>query len=103
MVVVAEEVRNPFHIAQMQFDIAANMLNLEDGIRLKLRVPRRCLTVSVPFEMDDGTWRVVTGHRVQHDVPRGHAKGGIRFHPQVPQDEVTALAVRLTWNGADVK
>ena len=94
MALVAEEIRNPFQIAQMQFDIAANMLNLEDGIRLKLRVPRRCLTVSVPFEMDDGTWRVVTGHRVQHDVSRGPAKGGIRFHPQVTLDEVKALAAR---------
>jgi glutamate dehydrogenase (NAD(P)+) len=102
MALVAEEIRNPFEIAQMQFDIAANMLNLEDGIRLKLRVPRRCLTVSVPFEMDDGTWRVVTGHRVQHDVSRGPAKGGIRFHPQVTLDEVKALAAWMTWKCAVV-
>ena len=54
MPVLAEAVRNPFEIAQRQFDIAADLLKLEDGIRLKLRVPRRCLTVSVPFEKDDG-------------------------------------------------
>ena len=66
MVVATEVLRNPFAIAQRQFDIAADALDLEDGIRLKLRVPRRCLTVSVPVKMDDGTWRVFTGHRVQH-------------------------------------
>ncbi|HXF58282.1 MAG TPA: Glu/Leu/Phe/Val dehydrogenase dimerization domain-containing protein, partial [Candidatus Saccharimonadales bacterium] len=73
--------RNPFEVAQRQFDIAAEALKLEDGIRLKLRVPRRALIVSVPFEMDDGSWQVVQGYRVQHDVSRGPAKGGIRFHP----------------------
>ena len=102
MVLVAEAVRNPFEIAQRQFDIAADALRLEEGIRLKLRVPRRCLTVSVPFEMDDGSWRVVKGHRVQHDVSRGPAKGGIRFHPQVTLDEVKALAAWMTWKCAVV-
>jgi glutamate dehydrogenase/leucine dehydrogenase len=102
MSLVMEQVRNPFEIAQHNFDLAAAALKLEDGIRLKLRVPRRCLTVSVPFEMDDGTWRVVIGHRVQHDVSRGPAKGGIRFHPQVTLDEVKALAAWMTWKCAVV-
>jgi glutamate dehydrogenase (NAD(P)+) len=94
--------RNPFEVAQRQFDIAADALKLEDGIRLKLRVPRRALIVSVPFEMDDGSWRVVQGYRVQHDVSRGPAKGGIRFHPQVTLDEVKALAAWMTWKCAVV-
>ena len=102
MPMLAEQVRNPFQIAQRQFDIAAEVLKLEDGIRLKLRVPRRCLTVSVPFEKDDGSWAVVIGHRVQHDVSRGPAKGGIRFHPQVTLDEVKALAMWMTWKCAVV-
>jgi glutamate dehydrogenase (NAD(P)+) len=102
MPMLAEQVRNPFEIAQRQFDIAADALKLEDGIRLKLRVPRRCLTVSVPFERDDGSWSVVIGHRVQHDVSRGPAKGGIRFHPQVTLDEVKALAAWMTWKCAVV-
>ena len=102
MPMVAEQIRNPFQIAQRQFDIAADVLKLEDGIRLKLRVPRRCLTVSVPFEKDDGSWAVVIGHRVQHDVSRGPAKGGIRFHPQVTLDEVKALAAWMTWKCAVV-
>lgn len=94
--------RNPFEVAQRQFDIAADALKLEDGIRLKLRVPRRALIVSVPFEMDDGSWQVVQGYRVQHDVSRGPAKGGIRFHPQVTLDEVKALAAWMTWKCAVV-
>jgi len=102
MSVVAEKVSNPFHVAQRQFDIAADRLHLEDGIRLKLRVPRRCLTVSVPFERDDGSWMVVQAHRVQHDVSRGPAKGGIRFHPNVTLDEVKALAAWMTWKCAVV-
>src|SRR5882757_3489872 len=94
--------RNPFEVAQLQFDIAADALKLEDGIRLKLRVPRRALIVSVPFEMDDGSWQVVQGYRVQHDVSRGPAKGGIRYHPQVTLDEVKALASWMTWKCATV-
>jgi len=102
MSVVMEKTRNPFEVAQRQFDIAAEQLHLEEGIRLKLRVPRRCLIVSVPFERDDGSWKVVQGYRVQHDVSRGPAKGGIRFHPQVTLDEVKALAAWMTWKCAVV-
>jgi glutamate dehydrogenase/leucine dehydrogenase len=97
-----EKVTNPFQVAQRQFDIAAEALHLEEGIRLKLRVPRRCLIVSVPFEKDDGSWMVVQGYRVQHDVSRGPAKGGIRYHPQVTLDEVKALAAWMTWKCAVV-
>jgi glutamate dehydrogenase/leucine dehydrogenase len=101
-VVMEKTTRNPFEVAQRQFDIAADALGLEDGIRLKLRVPRRSLIVSVPFERDDGSWMVVQGYRVQHDVSRGPAKGGIRFHPQVTLDEVKALAAWMTWKCAVV-
>src|SRR5262245_5478970 len=94
--------RTPFEVAQRQFDIAVDELKLEDGIRLKLREPRRSLIVSVPFERDDGSWMVVRGYRVQHDVSRGPAKGGIRFHPQVTLDEVKALAAWMTWKCAVV-
>ncbi|HEY2923951.1 MAG TPA: Glu/Leu/Phe/Val dehydrogenase [Candidatus Eisenbacteria bacterium] len=96
-VVMEKATRNPFEVAQRQFDIAAEALGLEEGLRLKLRVPRRSLIVSVPFERDDGSWMVVQGYRVQHDVSRGPAKGGIRYHPQVTLDEVKALAAWMTW------
>jgi glutamate dehydrogenase/leucine dehydrogenase len=93
---------NPFEMAMTQFDIAADKMKLEQWIRLKLRNPRLCLTVSIPVKMDDGTLKVFIGHRVQHNVVRGPAKGGIRYHPDVTLDEVKALAAWMTWKCAVV-
>lgn len=91
---------NPFHVAQRQFDQAAEMLNLPDDIRAILRVPQRELTVNFPVQMDDGTTQVFTGYRVQHNLSRGPVKGGIRYHPSVDIDEVRALAMWMTWKCA---
>jgi glutamate dehydrogenase (NAD(P)+) len=91
---------NPFHIAQQQFDKAADLLGLQEGIREVLRVPQRELTVNFPVKRDDGTTKVFTGYRVQHNLGRGPAKGGIRYHPQVDIDEVRALAMWMTWKCA---
>jgi glutamate dehydrogenase (NAD(P)+) len=91
---------NPFHIAQQQFDEAAAMLNIPEGIRNVLRVPQRELTVNFPVKMDDGTTEMFTGHRVQHNLGRGPVKGGIRYHPDVDIDEVRALAMWMTWKCA---
>jgi glutamate dehydrogenase (NAD(P)+) len=91
---------NPFHIAQQQFDTAAELLNLPDGIRAVLRVPQRELTVNFPVKMDDGSTEMFTGYRVQHNLGRGPVKGGIRYHPQVDIDEVRALAMWMTWKCA---
>jgi glutamate dehydrogenase (NAD(P)+) len=93
---------NPFHIAQLQFDMAAEFLKLENGVRQILRAPRRILEVSIPVEMDNGQTKVFTGYRVQHNVARGPAKGGIRYHPNVSLDEVKALAAWMTWKTAVV-
>ena len=93
---------NPFEIAQRQFDVAAEKLGLEDGMRQVLRTPKRQLTVSVPTLMDDGSVRVFEGYRVQHNIARGPAKGGIRYHPRVTLDEVKALAAWMTWKCATV-
>jgi glutamate dehydrogenase (NAD(P)+) len=93
---------NPFHIAQLQFDMAAELLKLENGVRQILRVPRRILEVSIPVEMDNGQTKIFTGFRVQHNVARGPAKGGIRYHPNVSLDEVKALASWMTWKTATV-
>ena len=68
---------SPFEIAQIQFDEAADLLDLDAGMREVLRRPKRCLTVSLPVEMDDGSVRVFEGFRVQHNIARGPAKGGI--------------------------
>jgi glutamate dehydrogenase (NAD(P)+) len=93
---------NPWAVAQQQFDLAAERLDLEDGMRRVLREPRRELTVHFPVKMDDGSVRVFTGFRVQHNLGRGPAKGGIRYHQNVSLDEVKALAMWMTWKCAVV-
>jgi glutamate dehydrogenase (NAD(P)+) len=93
---------NPWEIAQRQFDLAAGKLNLDPGLRRVLRQPRRELTVHFPVKMDDGSVQVFTGYRVQHNLGRGPAKGGIRYHQDVTLDEVKALAMWMTWKCAVV-
>lgn len=97
---IQHQTENPFEIAQQQFDIAADLLNLDEGLRRILRVPQRELTVNFPVRMDDGSIQVFTGYRVQHNITRGPAKGGIRYHPDVNIDEVRALAMWMTWKCA---
>src|SRR4051794_1466489 len=93
---------NPWEVAQQQFDLAADRLNLDPGLRRVLRQPRRELTVHFPVKMDDGNVQVFTGSRVQHNLGRGPAKGGIRYHQDVSLDEVKALAMWMTWKCAVV-
>ena len=93
---------NPFRIAQIQFDLAAEYLKLDAGLRQILRTPKRVLEVSIPTKMDNGQIKVFTGYRVQHNVTRGPAKGGLRYHPGVTPDEVKALAMWMTWKTAAV-
>ena len=93
---------NPYRIAQIQFDIAAEYLKLDQGLRQILRTPKRVLEVSIPTKMDNGQVKVFSGYRVQHNVARGPAKGGIRYHPAVTLDEVKALAAWMTWKTATV-
>ena len=76
------------------------MLNLDPGILEILKTPRRTLVVSIPVRMDSGETRVFTGYRVQHNGSRGPFKGGIRYHPKVTLEEVTALAMWMTWKSA---
>ncbi len=101
--VAVREVLNPFQIAQAQFSTAADHLKLETWLRLVLTHTKRQLVVSLPTKMDDGSIRVYEGYRVQHNVARGPAKGGIRYHPDVTLDEVKALASWMTWKCAVVK
>jgi len=100
----AEQVEkpNPYQVAVEQFMIAADKLHLDDGMKQILSKPKRELTVNFPVRMDDGTYKVYTGYRVQHSLTRGPAKGGIRYHQDVSLDEVRALAMWMTWKCATV-
>jgi len=94
---------NPFEMAKKQVDIVAKYLNLDSGSIEKLKNTKRELIVHFPVQMDDGKLKIFTGYRVQHNVARGPAKGGIRYHPDVDLDEVRALAMWMTWKSAVVK
>jgi len=83
-----------------EFEGAARILNLEPGIWQMLTHPKRQIIVSCPVQMDNGEINVFTGYRVQYNVTLGPAKGGIRYHPDVTLDEVTALAAWMTWKCA---
>jgi glutamate dehydrogenase (NAD(P)+) len=93
---------NSLDVAQRQVDKAVAHMNLDPGIIAKIKSTRRELTVNFPVKMDDGSIRIFTGHRIQHNTTRGPAKGGIRYHPDVDLDEVKALAMWMTWKCAVV-
>jgi glutamate dehydrogenase (NAD(P)+) len=86
--------------ALAQLDAVAERIKLDSGIHKRLRRPQRALIVSVPTLMDDGRLEVFPGYRVQHDLTMGPTKGGVRYHPDVTLDEVTALAMLMTWKCA---
>lgn len=94
--------QNSFEVAKHQFSIAADYLGLDPGLRKVLSTCKRELIVNFPVQMDDGSVEVYTGYRVQHNLARGPAKGGIRYHPQVTLDEIRALAMWMTWKCATV-
>ncbi len=91
---------NPYETALAQFDAAVSHMNLNPGTVSYLRSIRRELTVTFPVEMDDGTIKMFTGYRVQHNNVLGPTKGGIRFHQDVTLDETRALAMWMTWKSA---
>jgi glutamate dehydrogenase (NAD(P)+) len=91
-----------FETAQAQLRKVADMLGLDEGLTEVLAHPKREFTVNFPVKLDDGSIRVFTGHRVQHNEARGPVKGGIRYSPMVTLDEVKALAMWMTWKCAVV-
>jgi glutamate dehydrogenase (NAD(P)+) len=96
----AGTVENAWRNAQRQFDEAAALIGLDPSLRGVLREVKRQLIVSFPVKMDDGSVRMFEGYRVQHNMARGPAKGGIRYHQNVTLDEVKALAMWMTWKCA---
>jgi len=97
-----EQESNPWEAQAARFDLAAQKLNLDEGIMKVLRYPNREIILHIPVSMDNGKLEVFTGYRVQHSIARGPAKGGIRYAPDVSLDEVRALASWMTWKCAVV-
>ncbi len=93
---------SPLELAINQLDEAARIMNLDPTLHQMFRRCRRTLQVSFPVKMDDGSYKMFTGFRVQHNLNRGPAKGGIRYHPDVTLEEVQALAMWMTWKCAVV-
>ena len=91
---------SPLDSALHQLGVAVEQLGLDDGMHALLATPRRSMQVAVPLRRDDGTLEVLSGYRVQHNLSRGPAKGGVRFHPSTDLDEVRALAMWMTWKCA---
>ena len=95
--------QSAWKVALQQYDRAADKLNLGTAVREVLRYAKREVTVHFPVQLDDGSSRVYTGYRVWHNLARGPAKGGIRFHPHSDLEEIRALAMLMTWKCACVK
>ena len=89
-------IASPRSIVDRNFEHAADRLGLTKEQRLLLTTPFREVRVGVPVRMDDGSLRVFTGYRIQHNGARGPMKGGIRYHPAVDEEEIRALAQAMT-------
>src|ERR671925_1395678 len=100
--VAMEQETNPWESQAARFDLAAQKLNLDEGLWKVLRYPNREIILHIPVAMDNGQLEVFTGFRVQHSIARGPAKGGVRYAPDVTLDEVRALASWMTWKCAVV-
>jgi glutamate dehydrogenase (NAD(P)+) len=100
--VAMEQETNPWESQAARFDLAAQKLNLDEGLWKVLRYPNREIILHIPVAMDNGSLEVFTGFRVQHSIARGPAKGGIRYSPDVTLDEIRALASWMTWKCAVV-
>jgi glutamate dehydrogenase (NAD(P)+) len=91
---------NPFSLTRAQLARVSEAFGVDSNLIAVMRGCKKSVAVSVPVSMDDGTVRVFDGYRVVHNVTRGPAKGGIRYHPKVTHDEIKALAMGMTWKCA---
>jgi glutamate dehydrogenase (NAD(P)+) len=89
-----------FRMACRQFDLVADLLQMPEDERARLKFPKRSMTVSLPVHLDGGRVQVFTGYRVQHHLTLGPTKGGLRYHPDVMLGEVAALAMWMSWKCA---
>lgn len=91
---------NPYEMAVKQLEEVASFIKLKPSVLEYLKHPKREFIVSIPVRMDDGSVKIFTGYRVQHNFALGPTKGGFRYHPNVTLDEVRALAMWMTWKCA---
>jgi glutamate dehydrogenase (NAD(P)+) len=91
---------NPFEIARAQLRRVGEEFGIDQNLIRVLSQCKKTVEVSAPVQMDDGSTQVFTGYRVTHNIARGPSKGGIRYHPDVTEDEVKALAMWMTWKCA---
>ena len=96
---MAEE-HTTLSVALSQLKIASKKLQLDSGMHRMLSLPKRSISVSIDIRMDNGTVGVFNGLRVQHWDARGPFKGGIRYYPNITIEDVTALAMLMTWKCA---
>ena len=89
-----------FRMACQQFEQVADLLQIPESERGRLKFPKRSMSVALPVHMDDGTTKVFFGYRVQHHLTLGPTKGGLRYHPDVELGEVAALAMWMSWKCA---
>jgi glutamate dehydrogenase (NAD(P)+) len=89
-----------YRMAVRQLELTAELLALDQDVYERLRLPKRCMVVSVPIKMDGGHTAVFTGYRVQHNLALGPGKGGLRYHPTVNLGDVSALAMWMSWKCA---
>ena len=89
-----------FRMACQQFDLVADVLQISESERARLKYPKRSMAVALPIHCDDGSTRVYSGYRVQHHLTLGPTKGGLRYHPDVTMGEVAALAMWMSWKCA---
>jgi glutamate dehydrogenase (NAD(P)+) len=94
------ESESALETARRQLSRAAEIIDLDGDILTRLEHPTRVQRVSLPLRRDDGRVEVLTGYRAQHDSVRGPYKGGIRYHPDVTEDECIGLAMWMTWKTA---
>src|SRR5512143_963818 len=94
------EEQTPLTVALSQLNLASKKLELDEGLQRMLSHPKRTITVSMDIRLDNGAVGVFNGIRVQHWDARGPFKGGIRYYPGITVDEITALAMLMTWKCA---
>lgn len=99
---IKKDEENPFESMMMQFDQAAKIIELDEGIYNTLRHPQRQYILALPIMGDDGKIKVFEGYRVIHNNARGPSKGGIRYSPKVTLNELKAMAAWMTWKCAVV-